>query len=90
MTDEEFNSMRVALAAQNAEFEALDKLMDAARAHNATPVVDDDYPAVRHRYEGALADFIKAMKANQRFSHQSNRYGVVDKEIVGTYADVPA
>lgn len=31
-----------------------------------TAVVDDDYPEVRHDYEGALRKFMRALKANGR------------------------
>lgn len=51
---------------QSAEFDAAEELMDAIRAHGLTPVVDDDYPEVRHRYESALKRFLAACKANGR------------------------
>jgi len=51
---------------QNAEFRALDKLVEAYRVHNTVAVVDDDYPEVRHRYEGAVKTFIDAIRANGR------------------------
>lgn len=46
---------------QRKEFEAAEVLAKALRAHNSVPIVDDDYPEVRNKYEGALAAFIKAM-----------------------------
>lgn len=51
---------------QRAEFDAADALCKAVRAHSLTPVVDDDYPEVRHRYESALRDFLAACAANGR------------------------
>lgn len=51
---------------QRAEFDAAEELANAIRAHGMTPVVDDDYPEVRHRYEGALRTFLKACEANGR------------------------
>ena len=60
---------------QGEEFDAAFKFRTALNALGQTPVVDDDYPEVRHRYEGALATFIAAMKANGRFE-QGNRYGL--------------
>lgn len=51
---------------QRAEFDAADELANAIRAHGMTPVVDDDYPEVRHRYEGALQTFLRAIRANGR------------------------
>lgn len=51
---------------QRAEFDAADELASAIRAHNMTPVVDDDYPEVRHRYEGALQTFLRAIRKNGR------------------------
>jgi hypothetical protein len=52
---------------QRAEFDAADKFAQRLKAHNMTPVVDDDYPQVRHEYESALAGLVDAMKANGRF-----------------------
>lgn len=60
---------------QRKEFDAADELAKALKAHNQTPVVDDDYPEIRHRYENALAAFIRSMKENNRFA-KSNRYGL--------------
>lgn len=51
---------------QNNEFDAAALFADAVRAHNRTPVVDDDYPAVRHRYESALQQLINALRTNGR------------------------
>jgi hypothetical protein len=51
---------------QRAEFDAADNLASAIRAHGMTPIVDDDYPEVRHRYESALREFLSACKANGR------------------------
>lgn len=62
---------------QRAEFDALDALIQANRALDVTAVVDDDYPEVRHVWEGALATFVAAMKANGRFE-PGNRYGLTE------------
>lgn len=63
---------------QRNEFDAADQFAKALARHNATPVVDDDYPRVRHDYESALHVFIKAMAANGRI----NRRVVVSPELV--------
>jgi len=63
---------------QRAEFDAADRLAECLRRHNMTPVVDDDYPSVRHDYEGALDVFVETMKANGRFA-EGNRYGLVPR-----------
>lgn len=52
---------------QNAEFDAVGRLGNAYRNLTMTPIVDDDYPEVRHRYESALRGLTDAMKANGRF-----------------------
>ena len=49
---------------QGAEFDACEELAKAL--HNLPPVVDDDYPAMRHRYDSALRAFLAACKANGR------------------------
>lgn len=51
---------------QNAEFDEVKKTAAAMEAHHCVPVVDDDYPAVRLRYESALQRLIKALRANGR------------------------
>lgn len=51
---------------QGDEFRAADALAAALRA--LPPVVDDDYPAQRHAYEGALRAFLRACAANGRTS----------------------
>lgn len=52
---------------QNEEYVALKAL---AKAYHdgicKVAVVDDDFPHVKHRYEGALQDFIRALRANGR------------------------
>lgn len=45
---------------QKDEFNALDKLIKAYK--NLPAIVDDDYPEMRHYYEGALRAFIEAIK----------------------------
>lgn len=51
---------------QNQEFDALDRLIQKWEVLRRVAVVDDDYPEYRHRYEQALAEFIKALRANGR------------------------
>lgn len=51
---------------QNDEFDAVDRLAKKWKLLQSTPVVDDDYPEVRHYYEGAVRDFLAACKANGR------------------------
>lgn len=63
------------LELQRKEFDAADAFAKALQTHNHTPVVDNDYPEVRHNYEGALAGFIEAMKINGRFD-SGNRYNL--------------
>ncbi len=52
---------------QNEEFDALTRLSEAWRILQNVAVVDDDYPEYRHKYNGALKDFISALKANGHF-----------------------
>jgi hypothetical protein len=63
---EEQPPMEERMKLQRAEFDAADNLANAIRAHGMTPVVDDDYPEVRQRYEDALREFLSACKANGR------------------------
>lgn len=65
----DFNKMLM----QSKEFDAASKFAEQLRRHNQTAVVDDDYPQVRHEYEGALCAFIEAMANNGRFL-PGNRY----------------
>lgn len=58
------------------EFDAATKFSRAVNEINQTPIVDDDYPEVRERYEGALIGLLRAMKANNRFDAGNNHYGV--------------
>lgn len=51
---------------QTREFTAAQLFADALRAHDLTPVVDDDYPAVRYRYEQAADVLIKTFIDNGR------------------------
>lgn len=50
-------------AAQGAEFTAMAALSTAYRGLPA--IVDDSYPEARHRYEGALHSFLRAVRANR-------------------------
>lgn len=64
-TDHEKMMARIDL--QNKEFDAVQELAKAYTGGiQTTAVVDDDYPAVRHRYEGALNRLLVACKANGR------------------------
>jgi hypothetical protein len=58
------NDDRIAL--QNAEFDALNKLIEKYQTLCTIAVVDDDYPEFRHYYEGALKNFIDALRKNGR------------------------
>lgn len=60
---------------QSKEFDAAENLAKLLKTLQYTPVIDDDYPRVRHEYESALADFIQSMKDNGRFV-SNNRYGL--------------
>lgn len=51
---------------QNKEFDAVAELSEQYRRITLTPVVDDDYPAVRYDYERAVKAAIEAFKANGR------------------------
>lgn len=55
----------ILLKLQKAEFVAADALRVAIRDHEATPVVDDDYPRVRHLYERSVRGFLRALFANR-------------------------
>lgn len=63
------------MATQRAEFDAVEELVKQDRRLRMTPIVDDDYPSVRHDWESALAEVISAMKKNGRFE-DGNRYGL--------------
>lgn len=52
-----------ALKRQTAEFQTLAELIDAYRA--LPPVVDDDYPEQRHKYEAKMHVFIEALRMNR-------------------------
>lgn len=51
---------------QNVEFHAVDALAKQWHRIQLTPVVDDDYPEVRHGYESAVRNLIEAFKRNGR------------------------
>ena len=61
---------------QRDEFEAADSFSRRLRQLNSTPIVDEDYPEIRHLYESALENLIRKMTVNGRFG-PNNRYGVV-------------
>jgi len=54
-----------AIEQQRAEFEAVERLIQAANA--LPPIVDDDYPEMRSRYEGAMYSLLRAARENGRF-----------------------
>lgn len=54
------------LMLQKREFDALERLTKKWKALQMTPIVDDDYPEVRHHYESALRNFLEACKKNGR------------------------
>lgn len=56
------------IAKQNAEFDAVAELAKQYRRITLTPVVDDDYPAVRYDYEKSMRTVIDAIRANGRIS----------------------
>lgn len=71
---------------QNAEFEAVDELAKQWRRLQMTPVVDDDYPAVRSSYEGAVNRMLKACMANgRRPVSEGNELRIIGD---GLYADI--
>jgi hypothetical protein len=51
---------------QNLEFDAVEELTIQWRRLQMTAVVEDDYPQVRHEYEGALSNLIRMAQANGR------------------------
>lgn len=56
--------MKDRMQLQTEEFDALDELI---KRYNALPaIVDDDYPRMRHYYEGAAQVFLDACVANGR------------------------
>lgn len=55
-----------AFTQQKEEFDACVELTKQFRRLEITPIVDDDYPEVRHCYEGALRAFLRACVANGR------------------------
>lgn len=57
----------MSIETQSAEFDALEHLIKTyAATIQSVPIVDDDYPEARHRYEGALRDFLRALNDNGR------------------------
>ncbi len=55
-----------AMKAQTAEFDAVAELGKMYRRITMTPIVDDDYPAVRGDYEYAVLNVIRCFKENGR------------------------
>lgn len=56
--------MKDRMQLQTDEFDALNELIKKYR--NLPPVVDDDYPEMRHYYESAVQTFLDACVANGR------------------------
>jgi hypothetical protein len=54
------------MTAQTNEFNAVAELAKQYRRITLTPIVDDDYPAVRSSYEQALRSLIDALRENDR------------------------
>lgn len=54
------------IEAQKKEFDAIQNLCNRYRAITLTPIVDDDYPEVRHYYESAVRDLIDAFRVSGR------------------------
>jgi len=54
------------MESQKKEFNSLDNLIKKYSTLCSVPIVDDEYPEVRHYYEGALRDFISALRGNNR------------------------
>ncbi len=71
-------TMNEKIAAQRAEFDAMAELARQYRRLEMTPVVDDDYSAVRADYESALAAFMLA--ANGRQLDRAHKMGVAEGE----------
>lgn len=63
---ESSDSIMKRIALQNAEFDAVAELSKQHGRIQLTPVVDDDYPAVRQNYELAVAMLLAAFKRNGR------------------------
>lgn len=61
------DKMMARLKSQRAEFDSVAELAKQLRRCDMTPVVDDDYPAVRYDYERAVFAVIEAMRCNGRF-----------------------
>lgn len=66
--DEKVQKQRIVY--QNAEFDAVERLAEQYRRISLTPVVDDDYPAVRRDYESAMKVLLEACAYNGRFMPQ--------------------
>lgn len=58
--------MKDRMQTQRDEFDAVAELAKQYRRLTMTLIVDDDYPEIRHDYEGALQTLIKALEANGR------------------------
>jgi hypothetical protein len=63
---ERLDGMDRKIEAQNKEFDAVNALSVQWRRIQMTPVVDNDYPAVRFDYERAVTNLIEAFRNNRR------------------------
>lgn len=52
--------------AQKEEFDAVELLSTAYKRITSTPIVDDDYPEVRHGYESAVRNLVNKFRNNKR------------------------
>lgn len=64
------------IAAQSFEFDAVREFTKATEALFRTPIVDDDYPEMRSRYEGALYRMLSAMSGNGRMEARAKPIGL--------------
>lgn len=62
----EFDDIMDRIKLQNKEFDAVSNLSKKYDLLCQVPVVDDDYPEYRSRYEGALHGLIRALQENGR------------------------
>lgn len=70
--------MAARLDKQRKEFDTLDNLVSALRKLPA--VVDDDYPEMRHYYDSALRDFLRACIANGRMEQLHLKVHAIGRE----------
>lgn len=66
MNETDISAINAKMVRQNVEFASVTDLAEQWRRLQLTTVVDDDYPAVRSSYEGAMNRLLKACAANGR------------------------